>query len=226
VTIVSTPTRDAFFAAVEAYGRVRPISELHVFCHSIGGGLAFGYDSRLTNTRREIRQLAIGNWQLAIVNRRVRAGYIEVLNSEIGILFTDDLLRPPYAGMRSALQKHLTPFATAKLWGCNSGVANWIYHDQNVTDQSYNFNSKNPADGYWWRALNTQHAPKNSIAKAMATYFNRPVFGATSGSSIQVKHGSNWISSSTFKKITGHMPGEPQLLQLHPDKGPYLRFLT
>ncbi len=216
--IVSAPTRDAFFAAVHAYGSRRPLAELHIFTHAWGGGLAFGYDSPLTNSKRVIEYSNLKT-------PRRRATYLEVLEAEIGIVFTDDLLRSPYANQRAVLRRYLTPSATIKLWGCNSGMTNWLYHDENIADQSYHFDPSNPAINYWWRALNTQRTPKPAIAKAVAGYFGRPVYGATSGASIQVLHHEKWIVPAAYRKATGRLPGEPQLLRLQPDRGEYKKFL-
>jgi hypothetical protein len=80
------------------------------------------------------------------------------------------------------------------------------------------------ADYYYWRALNPRNVPKQSIAQAFADYFGITVYGAGSGSHIEVQRGNEWITSNKFKKETGRWPGAPQTLRLHPDRGTYNPF--
>jgi hypothetical protein len=222
VSIVPAMTRDAFFAAVESFGARQSIAELHIFTHAWGGGLAFGYDSAETNSKRA---------SVAAEKRRLkkRVTYTEFLSAEYGILFTDNLVTGPYSSKRASLQKLFSPFATIQIWGCNSGISNWEYSDSNLDgsplyDPAVQPDPSNEANGFWWRVLNTQNVPKPSAAQAVADFFGRPVRGALSGSSVQVFHKKTWISSSAYKKATTRWPGESQLLQLKPDKGSYVEF--
>ncbi len=223
VDIVSALSRDAFFAALEAFGAKQPIGELHIFTHSWGGGLAFGYHTPQTQNERSIKYNET-------IRRKRKITYDEILAAETGILFTDDLLRVPYSSKRSALQKLFAPFATIQIWGCNSGVDKWIYSDEDasnasVVDDTYMLDPGNEAIGYWWRALNKRNSPKPAAAKALATFFDRPVLGATSGSSVQVLRKGGWISSTAYRQQTGRWPTEKQDLRLQPDKGSYKKFL-
>jgi hypothetical protein len=222
IGIVPAMTRGEFFAAVDAFGAKQPIAELHIFTHAWGGGLSFGYDTHETNARR-----AFVSSEKERLKKKIT--YLEFLNTEYGTLFTDNLITAPYNSKRSALQSLFSPFATIKIWGCNSGISNWAYSDSNIDgsalyDPNVQLDENNEAVGYWWRALNTQNVPKPSAAQALADYFKRPVRGARSGSSIQVFHKKTWISSSAYKKSTTRWPGEAQLLRLQPDKGTYVEF--
>ena len=58
----------------------------------------------------------------------------------------------------------------------------------------------------------------------LADYFGVKVFGAGSGSHIEVLHEGKWISSSQYKKVTGKFAGEPETLRLHPDSGDFNAF--
>jgi hypothetical protein len=222
VEIVDADTREAFLMALEDFGQRQPIGELHIYTHAWGAGLAFGYKTSRTQAQRKtIYQQSI--------NRKRKIGYEEVLNTEIGILFTDDLIRQPYSTKKLALRALFVQTATIKLWGCNSGVSSWVYSDADasgasVTDEAFQLDPANEAIGYWWRAINKQNSPKPAIAKALATYFDRPVLGAISGSSAQVFRKGTWISSDNYRKQTGRWPTEAQSLRLNPDKGNYKEF--
>jgi hypothetical protein len=104
-------------------------------------------------------------------------------------------------------------------------VSGWIYTDLNSSTNNYVSDQNAQADYYYWRALNTQNMPKPSIAQALADYFGVTVLGAGRGSHIEVRHQGKWITSTRYKKVTGHFPGEPQTLRLHPDSGDYNRFV-
>ncbi len=73
--------------------------------------------------------------------------------------------------------------------------------------------------------INEANTPKPSIAQAMAKYFDRKVYGATSGASIEVKHKKSWISSQQFKDSVGHWPSGTLPHRLVPDKGAYNEYL-
>jgi hypothetical protein len=66
---------------------------------------------------------------------------------------------------------------------------------------------------------------KQSIAKTFAQFFNVPVYGATSGSHIAVRHHNKWVKSSQYKSETGHWPGPNLPIKLVPDKGEYYEYL-
>jgi hypothetical protein len=61
--------------------------------------------------------------------------------------------------------------------------------------------------------------------KALATFFNCKVYGAKSGSSIEVKFKKAWISSSQYKTKVGHWPSGSLPHRLVPDKGTYYEYL-
>jgi len=114
--------------------------------------------------------------------------------------------------------------AFMKLWGCNSGVSGWVYTNFDSTSRTLVSDQNADADYYYWRALNTRNVPKPSIAQALADYFGITVYGAGSGSHIEVQRGNQWITSNKYKKETGRWPGAPQTLRLHPDRGTYNPF--
>lgn len=90
-----------------------------------------------------------------------------------------------------------------------------MYSDDGVT---------NPADGsvaYYWRALNERNVPKPSIAQALAWYFKRDVYGASSGSHIEVLHHGDWCCSAEYKAAKGVWPPPALRHRLHPDRGDY-----
>lgn len=222
VEIVNATLRSDFFKVLESFGAKQMIGELHIYTHAWGGGLAFGYKTRVTQENRS------RVYQQTIARKR-KIQYIEILDTEIGILFTDDLIRSPYNSKQAALRVMLAKDAFIKIWGCNSGVANWRYSDSNVDgsalyDEAVQLDPNNEAIGYYWRALNRQNTPKPAVAQAIANFFNCPVYGATSGSSVQVQYKGTWISSDGYRKATKRWPTEAQILRLHPDKGNYKKF--
>lgn len=188
------------------------IRELHILSHSIGGGLFLGYGDDALNSERS---------HIAASKRGGKANYYSVLNTEKGAVFTDDLIRPPYANYRAAIQKRFTADAKIKIWGCNSGWVGWRYSDEDTSgNRVYDIDSD--AKYYYWRALNQLHSPKPSIAQEFANYFQRTTYGAGSGASIQVKYQEKWIWVNDFLKATKRrFVKETDILRLAPDKGDY-----
>jgi hypothetical protein len=204
-------------AALQGIPVGQKIKELHVFSHSIGAGLYVGYHEA---TAAANRAAAVSLFQ----GTSTKISYDQVLNAETGGILTDHLIRDPLKSGKSALQAKFAATATAKLWGCNSGVSGWIYTDYNTASRGYVSDQDAPADYYYWRALNTRNMPKPSIAQALADYFGVTVYGAGSGSHIEVQYGGKWITSTKYKEVTGRWAGEPQTLRLHPDAGDYNGF--
>ena len=93
------------------------------------------------------------------------SGTPEVLDTESGILFTDDLLYTPFIENQQTLRNKMAPTGFIKLWGCNSAVEKWQYSDEDKNGRLHYEDTANP-DGYYWRALNTRNTPKPSIAPA------------------------------------------------------------
>jgi hypothetical protein len=185
------------------------IAELHIFCHAIGAGLFIGYhDPALASERNHLYQTA------AAAGRKVK--YSEVVQVESGSIQTDDLhMTPKFISERDNLRKLFTAKAFIKIWGCNSGIEDWLYSDAGVTDPN------DTTVPYYWRAFNEFHSSKPSIAQAFADYFKVNVFGARSGSSIQVFSNKTWMSSKDFKQTVGHWPSGSLPHRLAPDKGGY-----
>lgn len=207
-----------FFGALDAIPATQKIKELHVFSHSIGAGLYIGYHTAESAARRaSAAALFPGPYKGA---SSPRIPYQNVVDAEIGGVLTDHLLSAPLIKKRPALRAKFAAGAHIKLWGCNSGVSNWTYSDSDDVGRPV-VNQNEPGQYYYWRALNTRHTPKTSIAQGMANYFDVPVYGAGSGAHIEVKNGGKWISSAEYKKLFRRWPGEPQVLRLHPDKGDY-----
>ena len=144
-----------------------------------------------------------------------------MLNNEIGQIFTDDLIRKPYIDYHAKIRSIFETGAKIKIWGCNSGVSEWLYSDPASNGNNvYDINA--PASYYYWRALNEMNVPKPSIAQALADYFQVTTYGATSGSSIQVKYKGAWVSSPNYLKKTGNkFVVESDVMRLAPDKGNY-----
>jgi hypothetical protein len=188
------------------------IAELHIFCHAIGAGLFIGYkDHLISSERNRVYQTA------EAAGRRVT--YYEVVQVESGGIQTDDLIMTQnFVTERDKLKKRFSSNGFIKIWGCNSGIDNWVYSDDGVTDPNDN------SAAYYWRAFNEFNVPKPSIAQAFANYFKVNVFGASSGSSIQVFSKKNWISSKDYKKTVGHWPSGSLPHRLIPDKGGYHEF--
>jgi hypothetical protein len=179
------------------------IKELHIFTHSIGGGLFLSYgESTMSHARNVTFQKA------AKLGRKVT--YNEVVDTEVGAILSDHLIQPSLAGKKSVLQKKFAAGATIKIWGCNSGIPNWTYNDD--------------GGSFYWEALNLKNTPKPAIAQAIANYFNVETFGAESGASIQVKHKGRWIYADQYKRYTGKYAGEPETLRLNPTKGTFVSY--
>lgn len=113
------------------------------------------------------------------------------------------------------LRENFEPTAFLKVWGCNSGIRNWVYSDNGVTDPS---ETRVP---YYWRALNERNVPKRAVAQALAWYFKRTVYGASSGAHIEVLHHGHWVSSARYKAGAGQWPSGSLVHRLHPDRGEY-----
>jgi len=207
-SIKNIERRDAFFDLL-----LKPpliIRELHIYSHSIGGGLYLGYkDPALSNER-------------GLVAATTKPGsYLTVLNTEKGAVLTDDLVRQPYLGYREKIRANFDSNAKIKIWGCNSGITNWTYGDPTASGGS-TADPNVAANYYYWRALNELNVPKPSIAQAFADYFRVPTYGAGSGSSIEVKYKGEWVSSTSFLKATRRrFVNEADVLRLAPDKGVY-----
>jgi hypothetical protein len=187
---------------------VDKIAELHIFAHSIGGGLflAYGDPAIQANRDRAIEEAA---------SKKRRLHFEEVVNLEVGAVLTDDLLREPYASSFEKIRDNFLPKATIKLWGCNSGIAKWVYSDNGTSD---------PAEdrvAYYWRALNERNSPKPSVAQAFAWYFKRTVYGASSGSHVEVLHRGAWVTSAKYKAALGEWPSGVLVHRLNPDRGSY-----
>lgn len=205
--------RDAQFFNVltTSVGTNEKIGELHIFSHAIGAGLFLGYKDPIIAGRR---RLAVANARRA--GRKVN--YNEAVSIEAGAIQTEDFYRPLFINNKSTLRVLFTNDAFVKIWGCNSGVSNWIYSDRGITD---------PLDtsvAYYWRAFNERHLHKLSISQALANFLNVKVFGANSGASIEVRHSGAWISSQRYKDTVGHWPSGRLPHRLVPDRGTYNEF--
>lgn len=196
-----------FFSFIES-AKDGEISQVHIFTHAIGAGIFLGYKDAAVSAQRNL------TWQMARSAGR-KVSYEEAVRTEIGAIQTDDFYMNPIKNKRETLRKKLSQTAFIKVWGCNSGVENWVYSDDGITDPDDN------SAPYYWRAFNEKNIPKRSIAQELANYFNKPVFGAHSGASIQVKYNHKWISTKQFKQSVGHWPSSRLPHRLVPDKGEY-----
>lgn len=196
-----------FFSFIESV-KDGEISQLHIFTHAIGAGIFLGYKDAAVSAQRNT------TWQRARSAGR-KVSYAEAVQTEIGAIQTDDFFMNPIKNKRDTLRKKFSPSAFIKIWGCNSGVENWVYSDEGVVDPTDN------SVPYYWRAFNEKNIPKQSIAQELANYFKKPVFGAHSGASIQVKHNNKWINTKQFKQSVGHWPSSKLPHRLVPDKGEY-----
>ena len=153
---------------------------------------------------------------------------MEVLRTEQGGVLTDDLIRPPYSSYRDEIRKNFDKNAKIKIWGCNSGVSNWIYSDPtSETDHDAATGDPDaPALYYYWRSLNEINTPKPSIAQAFADYFNVTTYGAGSGSSIQILYKGKWMwaDKKNLKAIGRRYVGEADVLRLEPTGGVYYEY--
>jgi len=142
------------------------------------------------------------------------------------ILVKETLNRASFFGTLSTIPVRfkIAAGASMKIWGCNSGITGWVYTDDDSATHHSVSDQNASADFYYWRTLNTRNVPKPSIAQALADYFGIRVYGAGSGSHIEVQRRGEWITSDKFKAETGRWPGAPQTLRLHPDRGVYKKF--
>jgi hypothetical protein len=187
------------------------IAELHIFSHSIGAGLFLGYKDTAVQNRRD------NTWRTAFMAGR-KVTYLQAVNTEVGGVQTDDLLLSTYTSKKAQYRDQFTKTAFIKIWGCNSGIKNWVYSDGGVTDPA------DTSEPYYWRAFNTTNVPKPSIAQALAKFFNVKVYGAKSGASIEVKHNKKWISTKKYKQKVGHWPSGVLPHRLVPDRGSYVEY--
>jgi hypothetical protein len=168
---------------------LREITEIHIFSHSAGAGLFLGYHDPVYQQER-------ANFLQTTPNPT----YEEVIANETASLLTDHLV-VTYASLKSSVQKKLENLQFAKLWGCNTGRANWMYDNSP-----------------YWAPLNTKNTPKPSMAQALSTYINKTVYGASSGSHIEYFVNGEWKSGYDYKpKSTKDYTD----IRLHPDKGDY-----
>ncbi|VAW62762.1 hypothetical protein MNBD_GAMMA08-2958 [hydrothermal vent metagenome] len=212
--LVQYVNRDTdFFKLIESVNHAKEkVAELHVFSHSIGAGIFLGYkDDSISRDRG--RLIARKNK----IDKKVT--YNEAVATEIGAIQTDDFKVGAFVTKRSDYQKKFSSDAFIKIWGCNSGVSRWVYSDGGLIDP------KDTSEVYYWRAFNERNTPKPSIAEAMAVFFNRKVYGASSGSSIEVYHKKRWKSSQKYKKQIGHWPSGRLPHRLVPDIGDYNEYL-
>jgi hypothetical protein len=203
----------AFFDLIKSIDDSKEkIAEMHIFSHAIGAGLFLGY-----------HDLSISATRNALVDTANRMGrkvtYYEVVNTEVGAIQTDDLMMGPIQMQKTVFERKFENDAFIKIWGCNSGVEGWVYSDAGVVDPS------DTSVAYYWRAFNEFNIPKPSISKALATFFNRKVYGAKSGAHIEVLHNKKWIDSQDYKNKVGHWPSGTLPHRLTPDNGGYHEFL-
>jgi hypothetical protein len=217
ISINQTLNRTAAFTVLSGVASSQKIKELHIFSHSIGAGLYVGYHEATAGANR-----------MTALNAANGAGrnitYEEIVLAETGGILTDHLVRDPLGHAWQSLKPKFAAGATAKLWGCNSGVSGWIYSDTDTAHHTLVYAQDAPADVYYWRALNLKNVPKPSIAQALANTFGVTVFGAGSGSHIEVRYQRKWITSGQYKTLTGRFAGEPETLRLNPDVGDYNSF--
>jgi hypothetical protein len=215
VVQVSTERAVVFRQTLDDWPLANKIKEIHVWSHSIGAGLFLGYHDPQLSTLR-------GAFIARLQAEGRDASFEDVRTAEVGALFTDDLLVSPYTATKAAIGPKLAKGAFVKVWGCNSAVPGWTYSDT-APDGSLVYEKSDKSATYYWRALNEKNQPKPSIAQAFADFFGVKVFGASSGSSIQVleKKGLSWIGSDAYKKKFNKYPPGTLPHRLHPDKGDY-----
>ncbi len=196
-SIEKTLTRHSFAAAI--LNCPYQIKELHLLSHSIGAGLFLGYyDSEIGQARDEF------------IEDNPLPTYEQIVNFETGVLLTDHLVSSNFdPAYRALLRNKLSECKFLKIWGCNSGVENWVYND-----------------GYWG-ILNGKNSPKPSIAQALANYLDIRTLGAKSGSSPEYLINGKWVSGKDYSTQTGKSypyPNEYKEIRLHPDTGDYHPF--
>src|SRR5438876_3984698 len=97
VMIQETLSRAAFMDTLSTIPSAFKIRELHVFSHSIGGGLYVGYHEPAATSAREAAAMHA-------IAKNTKITYDEVLNAEIGGILSDHLLRDPLVRDKNALR--------------------------------------------------------------------------------------------------------------------------
>lgn len=217
ITIKKTFDDTAFTQFLTDWSVSEPIDELHIFSHSIGAGIYVGYGDPVVGAERN-RMLSMS------LARKIPLTFEEVRDTETGGILTDDLLYPPFSTNQVAYRQKFSPTAFIKIWGCNSAIAGWLYSDSDAAGAPVYDPADKTALYYYWRALNTKNIPKPSVAQAFANYFNVKVFGASSGSHIEVFHKKKWITTQQYKSLFGKYPPGTLPHRLHPDKGTYKEY--
>lgn len=144
----------------------------------------------------------------------------EVRTTEVGALFTDDLIVSPFTATKTTVAPKFAKGATVRIRGCNAAVSDWVYSDT-AADGSLVDDPGDLGTTYYWRALNERNRPKPGIAQALADFFGVRVYGASSGSNIQVKHGGAWVGTDEYNKKFHKYPPGSLPHRLHPTKGIY-----
>ncbi len=196
--------RSGFFNYL--YGLTFKVGELHIFSHSIGGGLFLSFGDPAVG---EIRAKAFDKAQKNL--REIT--YQEVLGAEVGAILTDHMIG------RKLAKPIFAKDAKIKIWGCNSGLKGWKYSDS-VNDGNPIVDPSDKSAPYYWRALNESHIPKPSIAQTFANFFKVPVLGASSGTNIQIYCKGKWISPVGSECSLGKVD-----YRLIPEKGSYNEYL-
>lgn len=209
----STERAKRFREVLEAWPAANRIKELHIWSHSIGAGLFLGYQDPAISTERN-----------ALIARLQALGrnptFEEVRTTEVGALFTDDLVSTPFTATKAIVAPKFAKGAIVKIWGCNAAISNWVYSDT-AADGSQILDPTDNSAVYYWRALNERNRPKPSIAQALADFFGVRVYGASSGSNIQVIKDGAWVSTEAYKKKFQKYPPGSLPHRLHPAKGNY-----
>lgn len=210
IKIVNIQEKKSFFNFFKNFNESYLVHELHIFAHSIGGGIFLDYGGSASSDSR----LKAYN-KAARLRRNVT--YEEVRDAEIGAILSDDFLNPTFRTMQTQIKSKFTSDAFIKLWGCNSGYENWVYSDND-------WNGDGIAEIYW-SVLNSKNTPKPSVAQSFAKFFNLKVYGARSGSHVEVFDNGLWITSQEYKNKYGKW-ANPSLVKhrLHPDKGIYYEY--
>lgn len=210
IVIKNVERRNLFFDLLRKPPFPFKIKELHIYSHAWGAGLSLGYKDPALDA-------AIN----AIISKKKgeKANYLSFLNAYQSTVFTDDFIRAPYKDYKAEIKSNFAPNAKIKIWGCNSGVADWVYNDPDERGNPV-YDTDAPASMYFWRALNEMNTPKPALAQAFADYFGIVTYGARSGSSIQIKVKGKWVSSAKV----GRPVGERDLLRLNPDEGEYYAY--
>jgi hypothetical protein len=72
--------------------------------------------------------------------------------------------------------------------------------------------------------------PNRVLPRHLLNFFGVTVYGAGSGSHVEVWYNGAWVKADAFVRATGRQPGsrrgprDPDILRLHPDHGDYNRF--